>query len=706
MAAIRDGKHFRACNLCEAICGLEITVENGAITDLRGDPDDPFSHGHICPKGNALIDLHVDPDRLKTPLLRSGERWEPIAWDAAYDLVAGRLKDVIARYGDDAVAIYLGNPNVHNSGTLLSSGGFLRALRTRNRFSATSVDQLPHHRAALEMFGHPLLIPIPDVDRTGYFLIMGANPLVSNGSIMTAPDMRGRLKAIQARGGRVVVLDPRRTETAAVADEHAFIRPGSDALFLLAAIDAIFEAGSANMGRLGAFTDGVDELRSAARAFPAERVARHTGIAAETIRRIAGEFASATGAVAYGRIGLSTQPFGGLCQWLVNALNAITGNLDEPGGMMWTKPAFDLLQQAERGAAHAGRWTSRVRGLAEFDGDFPVATMANEMLTPGAGQVRALVTVAGNPVLSTPNGAKLDAALEQLEFIVCVDPYLNETTRHADVILPPATGLEVDHYDVIFHHFGVRNTARYNEAVFAIDPQQRYDWQIFEALRERFTGKTGKSPTERLELGLRYGPYRTGIDELRAHPHGIDFGALEPCMPDRLLTADGRIRLTPSAYLADLARLEAGLAVPGPELVLIGRRQLRSNNSWMHNAPRLMRGPDRCTLMLNPRDARARGIAHGDPVEVRSRVGAVTVPADVTAELMPGVVSLPHGFGHGRPGTSVSVASGKPGASYNDLADELLLDELTGNAALCGIPVEVRVAVPAARGGAAATATV
>jgi anaerobic selenocysteine-containing dehydrogenase len=354
---------------------------------------------------------------------------------------------------------------------------------------------------------------------------------------------------------------------------------------------------------------------------------------------------------------------------------------------------------------HADRWTSRVRGLAEFDGEFPVATMADEMLTPGAGQVRALLTVAGNPVLSTPNGAKLDAALAELDFIVCIDPYLNETTRHADVILPPATGLEVDHYDVIFHHFGVRNTARYNEAVFAIGPEQRFDWQIFEALRERFTGKTGKSPTERLELGLRHGPYRTSIDELRAHPHGVDFGPLEPCMPDRLLTADGRIRLAPAAYLADLARLEAELAVPAPELVLIGRRQMRSNNSWMHNAPRLMRGPDRCTLMISPADAQARGIAHGDAVEVRSRVGTVTVPVDVTAALMPGVVSLPHGFGHSRPGTSQSVASDKPGASYNDLADELLLDELTGNAALCGIPVEVRAVVPAAAHADTATAT-
>ena len=702
MTVIRDGKHFRACNLCEAICGLEITVADGAITDLRGDALDPLSHGHICPKGNALIDLHADPDRLKTPIRRAGDRWEPIGWDEAFDLVVERLKAIVATHGDDAVAIYLGNPNVHNSGTTLSAGGFLRALRTRNRFSATSVDQLPHHRAAVEMFGHPLMLPIPDVDRTGYFLVMGANPLASNGSIMTAPGMGSRIKAVQARGGRVVVIDPRRTETANVADEHHFIRPGADALFLLAIVDAIFDAGAADLGRLRDFTDGIDELRRAASTFPAQRVAQRTGISQETIRRIARDFAAAEHAVAYGRVGLSMQSFGGLCQWLVNALNAITGNLDEPGGMMWPQPAFDLLQQAERGTTYAGRWQSRVRKLPEFDGEFPVATMADEMLTPGSGQVRALITVAGNPVLSTPNGTKVDAALGGLDFMVSVDPYVNETTRHADVILPPATGLETEHYDVIFHHFAVRNTARYSEPLFDIAPEQRFDWQIFEALRTRMTGKSGKSPRERLDAGLRDGAYHTSLDELRAHPHGVDYGPMQPCLPDRLFTADARVHLAPPSFLADLARLETDLAAPVAELVVIGRRQLRSNNSWMHNAPRLMRGPDRCTLMINPLDAHARGIASGDSVEIRSAVGAVTVPAEVTDALMPGVVSLPHGFGHGRPGVGQTLAAQKPGASLNDLTDPDRLDDLTGNAVLSGVPVNVRLA---ARAAVAATAT-
>ncbi|BDE05902.1 oxidoreductase [Vulcanimicrobium alpinum] len=689
MSALRDGIHLRACNLCEAICGLAITVEGGAVVDLRGDAADVFSKGHICPKGSALIDLHADPDRLTAPLRRRGTQWEPIGWDDAYDLVVRGLQDVVARCGDDAVAIYLGNPNVHNSGTMLSSGGFLRALRTRNRFSATSVDQLPHHRAALEMFGHPLLLPIPDVDRTDHFLVLGANPLVSNGSMLTAPGMRDRVRAIRERGGRVIVIDPRRSETAAAADEHHFIRPGTDALFLLALMNAIDAAGEARLGRLTPFTDGFDALRAAARAFPPERVAAPTGIDAATIRRIARAFASAPRAVAYGRIGLSTQPFGGLCQWLLNALNAVTENLDAPGGAMWPLPAFDLLQGAKRGQAHAGRWRSRARGLPEFDGEFPVATLIDELRTPGPGRVRAFVTVAGNPVLSTPSGAELDAALADLEFMVSVDPYLNETTRHADVILPPAIGLEVEHYDVIFHHLAVRNTARYSEAIAVLDESQRYDWQIFEALRLRMTGATGAPPHVRIDRALRAGPYRTNLDDVRAHPHGVDYGPPKPVLPERLLTADSRVQLAPPAMLADLPRLETMFAEPPPALSLIGRRQLRSNNSWMHNAPRLMRGGDRCTLQLHPLDADARAIGDGDRVEVRSRTGAVVVPAEITDAVMPGVVSLPHGFGHGHGGTRLSVASETPGASINDLTDRERIDELTGNAAFSGTPVEV-----------------
>ena len=588
----------------------------------------------------------------------------------------------------------------------------MRAFRTRNRFSATSVDQLPHHRAAVEMFGHPLLIPIPDVDRTDYFLVMGANPLASNGSIMTAPGMRARIKAVQARGGRVVVLDPRRTETADVADEHHFIRPGADALFLLAVIDAIFESRQ-RRSRPARRVHRRDRrtARRGARVSGASASPQRTGIAAETIRRIAREFAAAERAVAYGRIGLSTQSFGGLCQWLVNALNAITGNLDEPGGMMWPRPAFDLLQQAE--ARHDVRAAAGARACASCrssTASSPSRRWPTRCSRPGPGQVRALVTVAGNPVLSTPNGTKLDAALSALDFMVSVDPYVNETTRHADVILPPATGLEVEHYDVIFHHFAVRNTARYSEPLFDIAPEQRYDWQIFEALRVRMTGKSGKSPRERLDAGLRAGAYRTSLDELRAHPHGVDYGPMQPCLPDRLLTADGRVNLAPPAFVADLARLETDAGGTGRRAradrpAATAQQQLVDAQRAAPDArPRPLHADDQ------PARRAARGIATGDRVEIRSAVGAVTVPAELTDALMPGVVSLPHGFGHARAGVGQTLAAQKPGASLNDLTDPDRLDDLTGNAALSGVPVEVRRAAPESLApeplGAAVTAAV
>jgi anaerobic selenocysteine-containing dehydrogenase len=691
MNAPKDGTYFRACNLCEAICGLAITVTDGRVSDLRGDPDDPLSHGHICPKGSALQDLLDDPDRLKRPLIRENGVHREATWDEAFALAGERLKAIVTEHGDDAVAFYLGNPAVHNSGTTLTMGGFTKAIKTRNRFSATSVDQLPHHLAAVEMFGHPLLLPIPDVDRTQYFLVMGANPLVSNGSIMTAPGMRERMRAIRERGGKIVVIDPRRTETANAVDEHHFVRPGTDAALLLAFINTILEDGTANLGRLEMFSDGFETLRDIARAFTPEHVAAHTGIDAMTIRRIAREFARAESAVAYGRVGLSTQAFGGLCQWLVNVLNAITANLDEPGGAMWPLPAVDMTLGAKPGAKYAGRTHSRVRNLPEFDGEYPVATLADEMVAPGPGQVRAFVTIAGNPVLSTPEGARLDDALSKLDFMLSIDPYLNETTRHADVILPPAVGLETDHYDVIFHHFAVRNTARYSEAIFPIGDDQRYDWQIFEGLRYALTGAPSIHPKQRLDQALAYGPRATNLDELRAHPHGIDYGPMTQAFPERLLTIDKRVNLAPKLFLDDVARLARAMNAAVPELVLIGRRQLRSNNSWMHNAPRLMRGADRCTLLVNARDAETYGIAGGDRVELRSRAGAVVVSAEISSDMMPGVVSLPHGFGHDKDGTRLGIASQHAGVSLNDVTDARFLDELCGNAAFSGIPVELRV---------------
>lgn len=694
-SATQRRTHYRTCNLCEAMCGLEIELEGTEVLAIRGDPADPLSQGHICPKAVALQDVYADPDRLKHPVRRTPAGWEQISWEEAFDEVARQLKGVRERHGPDAVAVYQGNPSVHNVGTLLTAPGFFKSLGTRSRYSATSVDQLPHHFAAWQMFGHPFLLPIPDLDRTQHWLILGANPLASNGSIMTSPNVRKRLKAIQARGGKVVVLDPRRTETAEAADTHHFIRPGSDVLFLLAFVNVLFAEGYVRLERLSGFTESLEALREATLAFTPEQVAGATGLEAAALRQIVGEFAESPSAVCYGRIGLSTQAFGGLCQWLVNAVNVLTGNLDRAGGAMFTSPAVEMVRS--KGFEEIfGRWKTRVRGLPEFDGELPVSALAEEILTPGEGQIRALVTSCGNPVLSTPNGRQLEQALGGLEFMVAVDLYVNETTRHAHLILPPATGLETAHYDLVFHTFAVRNTAKYSDPLFPKAEGAKYDWEIFEELRNRMTLPEGtelpapRDPAEKLEQGLRSGQYGLNLEQLRANPHGLDLGPLQPRLPQRLLTPNQQINLAPERMLKDLPRAESLLGQAPSQLQLIGRRHLRSNNSWMHNSPRLVRGPDRCTLIINPHDAEARGIAHGSTVQVRSRVGCVEVRAEVSDTIMPGVVSLPHGYGHTREGTQLEVAQQHAGVSINDLTDELELDPLTGNAALSGVAVTVQ----------------
>ena len=697
------------------MCGIAITTDGPTVTDIRGDPDDPFSRGHICPKAVALQDVHDDPARLRRPMRRRGDEWTEMPWDEALDETATRLKAVQSAHGRDAVAAYVGNPTVHSLGAMLFVPDLLRALRSRNTFSATSVDQLPHHVAATLMFGHALLIPIPDIDRTQHLLMFGANPAASNGSLMSAPGAMDRIRGIRDRGGRVVVIDPRRTETAVLADEHHFITPGSDALLLLALLHVLFADNTIRAEQHSAYLRGLDALRDAAARFTPERVASATGVDVATIRQIARNFAAAPSAVAYGRVGVSMQEFGGVACWLITALNIVTGRLDTPGGAMFTMPAVDVLRHDQR-TSHTprfGRWKSRVRGLPEFAGELPVSAMAEEMETPGKGQVRALLTHAGNPVLSTPNGARLERAIEQLEFFVAIDFYRNETTRHAHIILPPTFALERDHYDLIFHTFAVRNTAKYSPPVFDRPADARHEWEIANALTWRLAGTlqarakaaalTALTPRGMLDIALRRGPYGAGfapfarglrMKTLLEQPHGIDLGALKPVLPARLRTADRQIHLAPPQFLDDLARLEATLtAAPtsGSEsLSLIGRRELRSNNSWMHNSERLMRGRNRCTLQMHPDDARARALDDGAAVRVTSRVGEVVAPLEVTDRVMRGVVSLPHGWGHGRSGTSMPVANRHPGVSINDLTDDQRIDTLTGNAGFSGVPVSVR----------------
>lgn len=699
--------HYTSCNLCEATCGVAIEVEgaNGQqrVVSVRGDEADEFSRGYICPKATALADIHHDPDRLKVPLQRTATGWRELSWDDAFDEVARRIEDVQDRHGNNAVAYYQGNPTVHSLGAMTFGQIFFRRVKTRNRYSATSADQLPHMLAGLLMFGHQLALPVPDLDRTDYLVILGGNPLVSNGSLMTAPDFKRRMRDIQARGGVVIVVDPRRTETAELADRHLFLRPGTDALLLLGVIHTLFGEGLVALGALADRVAGLDELRAAADGFAPEQVAGATGVAADDIRTLARELAGAPRAACYGRVGLCTQEYGGLAAWLVNAVNVLTGNLDRPGGAMFPTPAFDLVAMANRLGQRGSyaRYRSRVSGLPEFGGELPVAALAEEIETPGDGQIKALITAAGNPVLSIANGSRLDRALPKLDFMVSIDIYKNETTRHADIILPPTFLLERDHYDVAFGIVSVRNVAKYSPAVFTRAPQQRHDWEIFAELATR-VGLRG-SPVRKLaaraaraallrvgprgmvDLAVRTGPHKLSPRALHGAPHGLDLGPLQPRL-DTLL-GGRRIQLAPREYLADLDRLRAREQPAG--LHLIGRRQLRSNNSWMHNSHRLVKGPVRCTLLVHPDDAARLGIADGAQVRVRSRVGEVRVPAAVTDEVMPGVVSLPHGWGHDRDGTQLSVARAHAGASVNDLTDDARFDRLSGNACFNGVPVTV-----------------
>ena len=707
-------RHFHTCTLCEAMCGIVVETDGDRVTSVRGDEQDRFSRGHVCPKAVALKDLHDDPDRLRRPVKRVGNEWCEIGWDEAFALAARGIQVVQEKHGRDAVAAYLGNPTVHSLGGMLFAPRFVRSLRTKNRYSATSVDQLPHHLAALWMFGHALSIPIPDLERTGHLLILGANPAVSNGSLMTAPDAARRLKEIRARGGRVIVVDPRRTETAALADEHHFIRPGADAFLLLAMLQVIFSEKLDRTGRVSEFTDGLEDVRAIAARYPPERVTETTGIGAEAIRRLAREFAAAPAAVAYGRVGVSTQEFGSLACWLITVLNVVTGRVDEPGGAMFTLPAVDIVGAGamDTGRRRFGRWKSRVRGLPEFASELPVAALAEEIDTPGTGQVRALVTHAGNPVLSTPNGVRLERAIAGLEFYVAIDFYINETTRHAHVILPPTAALERDHYDLVFHALAIRNTAKFSPAVFAKPAGARHDWEILLELTRRLAGggflqrvrssamaaiARWVGPRGLVSRGLRSGPYGgkgLSLKKLLREPHGVDLGPLVSCLPGRLHTEDKRIHLTPKEFLGDLPRLEASLARASQrrngELALIGRRELRSNNSWMHNSERLVRGKRQCTMLMHSLDASTHGLADGDRVRVTSRTGSVEVELETTDAMMPGVVSLPHGWGHARAGTRLSVANAHAGASINDLTDDARIDALAGTASFSGVGVNVQ----------------
>ncbi len=710
---------FVTCPLCEATCGLAITHEDGQIVDVRGDKDDVFSQGYLCPKGTSLGAIHSDPDRLRSPMIKRDGEFHEATWDEAFALIAERLLPIREQYGADAVAVYFGNPSAHNLAGALYLRVLGKALATRNVYSAGTVDQIPKAFASGYMFGDPATIPVPDLDRTDHLLILGANPLVSNGSVMTAPDMRGKLKAIRARGGKVVVVDPVRTRTAERADEHVAIRPGTDALLLFGMLNTIFEEGLERLDELGEHLAGLDDVRVLAKPFTPEVVADRVGIETDEIRRLARELAAAERAVVYGRIGTTTQEFGTLASWLVDVLNAVTGNLDRPGGAMFPKAAAGQPNTRPRSARKPfthGRWYSRVRELPEVMGELPIATLADEILTPGDGQVRALVTIMGNPCLSTPHAARLTEAVESLEFMVSFDVYLNETTRHADVILPGPTPLERDHFDILLYQYSIRNVANWTPALFESPLPQESETMLrfigvlqglgadadVEMLDDVVAGGVAKlngvdpaelgelrGPRRLLELLLRAGPYDLTIAELEKSPHGVDLGALEPRLPDVLSTTSGRVELAPEPMVSDVPRLLAALDEPTDGLVLIGRRHLRSNNSWMHNVEALNSRGNDCTAQIHPDDAARLGLVDGAECTVTSRVGSITVPVEVTDIVRPGVVSVPHGWGHDADGIRANVAAKRPGVNSNVLTDDTLLDLPTGTGVLNGIPIEV-----------------
>jgi anaerobic selenocysteine-containing dehydrogenase len=729
--------HTRICPFCEACCGLEVRMRDGRVTSVRGDDADVFSAGYICPKGVALKDLHEDPDRLRQPLVKRDGRFVEASWDEAWAEIERRLPPLVAAHGADAVAVTIGNPAAHKFGLLLYGTRLIKALGTHHVYTASTLDQMPKQLANGLMYGAWLTTAVPDIERCDFLLVLGANPMASNGSLWTVPDFRGKAKAMRARGGRLVVVDPRRTETAEVADEHHFIRPGGDVCLLLGMVHTLFDENLVRLGRLAPHVAGVEAVQRAVADYPPERVAARCGIAAPAIRALARTLAGARSAAVYGRIGTCVQAYGTLNSWLIDVLNVLTGHLDQPGCAMFAKAAafaVNTVGEPGRGRGVAtGRWASRVSGAPEVYGELPMTCLAEEIETAGAGQVKALIAVASNPVLSAPNGARLAAALDRLDFMVSLDIYLNETSRHADVILPGVSPLEDSHYDVAFPLFSVRNHARYSRPVQPLPAGPAPEWETLlrlvavvrglgagadlQALDDEFIAvEVGKAagaqtpailqalahrtgPERLLDLALRSGPYgdRFGLDpqgldldKLMAAPHGIDLGPLQPRMPEVLRTPSGRIELAPPMLVADLARVEAELARPAADLVIVGRRQVRSNNSWMHNLPLLAKGPNRCTALVHPADAARLGLAHGGRARIRGQRGAaIDAEVQVSDEMMPGVISVPHGWGHDLPQTRLGVASARPGANLNAVLDDTLTDPLSGNAVLGGVPVTV-----------------
>jgi anaerobic selenocysteine-containing dehydrogenase len=722
--------HRRACHLCESMCGLRVTVQGDQVLQIRADPDNAFSRGHICPKGTTLGDLHHDPDRLRQPMVRSGSLWQTASWEAAFERIEELAEGVRARHGSDAFAFYGGNMSKSGFDTSRYTTLLVRQGRFAQRFSSSSVDQLPKNVSNFLMYGDMWKMPIPDIDRTDLLVIFGGNPAASKGSIFAHRDVMGAIKALRARGGRVVVVDPVRTGTAQVADEWISIRPGSDAALLLAMVHVLFAEGRVRLKHLQGQVNGLGELRTACAPFTPERVSHFTGVPADTVVALVRSISDAARAAVYGRIGTCTQEFGTLASWLIDVVAALTGNLDAVGGSLWSTqvaPHLALTPALPTNAPLVGA-PNRVRGVPGILGQYPASCLAEEIDTPGQGQVHGLVTLGCNPVLSAPGSRRLDAALPLLDCMVSVDLYRNETTRHAHVILPALSPLEQPHWDVWSWPFSLTIGGHYSPAL--VSPGDRpEEWRVLarlgaivggnpkadlEAMDDAYFAamcqQTGVDPAMALRalpqhgggrildlcirtaaLGDQFGrkPEGLSLQSFMQQPDGIVLGTAGPQGSAAIKTPSGRIELAPTHMLADLPRLEQAMRREPPALVLVSRRHLRSLNSWMHNVDALVSGKDRCNLHMHPQDAARLQITEDAQVQVSSESGTLTVAVEINRDIRPGVVSLPHGWGHGATGTQTTVAAHHAGVNINLLSPGRLVDAASGNAVLNGIPVRV-----------------
>ncbi|MBL4606379.1 MAG: molybdopterin-dependent oxidoreductase [Pseudomonadales bacterium] len=770
-----NNTHLQICNLCEAMCGLKIQTRNGKVTSIKGNPDDLFSKGHMCAKALALKDIHEHKDRLRQPMRRTPQGWEPISWEAAFKEIEENLGATKKKYGNDSIALYLGNPRGHHHGSLLTSILLRKSLNSKNCFSVASSDHLPHMLAAYTLFGHMAMLPVPDIDRTDYLLCFGANPVVSNGSIMGAPYIKKRLKALQDRGGTITTIDPRKTETGEMANKHIYIYPGQDAYLLLSMIYFIFKNKWLDQGEWQSYTHGIDELRQLIQAFDIDKMAVQTGIEIGLIESLTLEFTTSKRALAYGRFGVCTQKHGAVNAWLIYVLNIITGNLDQAGGLMFPRPAVDLALLSaiinEDGGFDA--FQSKQWHLPSFDSEIPVVEMADEMLGSHPGAIKAFINVSGNPVLSTPDGKKLEKALGQLDFMVSVDGFINETNRFAHIVLPPTSALERSEYNMMCNLTAVRNNARYSGPLFSPPDDAKHDWQIFLQLsgilnREyslrsislRLVAYLFKQlePDGVLDLMLKLGPYGTTfrrkrlpktfkedekinkipmlsrtnlankiqyklqllfkvsplskridwnsensdlerkifpltLKQLKSKPNGIDLGAMNPSLPERLFTRDKTINLIPDIYQSELKGINknfsARIALTENEFYLVGRRTPRSMNSWLNNIERLTKGRPANTLLMNQESAHSLNLKEGDRVRLESNQQFIVVVVELCSSIMKGVISLPHGWGRDMHAGESEVADDSSKASFNDLTSNKDFDSLSGVSVLSGFIVKV-----------------